>query len=105
MQVVAAVPANAGIKDIMPLKAELQALRQLVADSAERRRQALSALVAEEEQNVRHRRELTLVGVGLTLVVLGFIGWVLRRLVHGILDHNHGDLQDDATTVLVEWRP
>jgi phosphoserine phosphatase RsbU/P len=27
----------------------------------------------------------------------------MRRLVHGILDHNHGDLQDDATTVLVEW--
>jgi len=27
----------------------------------------------------------------------------MRRLVHGILDHQHGDMQDDATTVLVEW--
>ncbi|HEY4410769.1 MAG TPA: PP2C family protein-serine/threonine phosphatase [Acidimicrobiia bacterium] len=28
----------------------------------------------------------------------------LRRLVHSILDHQAGDLQDDATAVLVEWR-
>ena len=28
----------------------------------------------------------------------------LRRLVHSILDHQAGDLQDDATTVLVEWK-
>lgn len=27
----------------------------------------------------------------------------MRRLVEGILAHQHGDLQDDATTVLVEW--
>jgi serine phosphatase RsbU (regulator of sigma subunit) len=27
----------------------------------------------------------------------------LRRLVHSILDHQAGDLQDDATAVLVEW--
>jgi phosphoserine phosphatase RsbU/P len=27
----------------------------------------------------------------------------MRRLVHGILDHQNGDLQDDATTLLVEW--
>jgi serine phosphatase RsbU (regulator of sigma subunit) len=29
----------------------------------------------------------------------------LRRLVHAILDHQHENLQDDATAVLVEWRP
>ena len=28
----------------------------------------------------------------------------LRRLMHSILDHQAGDLQDDATAVLVEWR-
>jgi hypothetical protein len=28
----------------------------------------------------------------------------LRRLVHSILDHQAGDLQDDATAVLVEWK-
>jgi serine phosphatase RsbU (regulator of sigma subunit) len=27
----------------------------------------------------------------------------LRRLMHSILDHQGGDLQDDATAVLVEW--
>ncbi len=28
----------------------------------------------------------------------------LRRLVHAILDHQEGELQDDATIVVVEWR-
>jgi serine/threonine protein phosphatase PrpC len=28
----------------------------------------------------------------------------LRRLVHSILDHQAGDLRDDATAVLVEWK-
>jgi hypothetical protein len=28
----------------------------------------------------------------------------LRRLVHSILDHQAGDLQDDATAVLLEWK-
>jgi phosphoserine phosphatase RsbU/P len=29
----------------------------------------------------------------------------LRRLVHAILEHQHDNLQDDATAVLVEWKP
>jgi serine phosphatase RsbU (regulator of sigma subunit) len=29
----------------------------------------------------------------------------LRRLIHAILDHQHENLQDDATAVLIEWRP
>jgi serine phosphatase RsbU (regulator of sigma subunit) len=29
----------------------------------------------------------------------------LRRLNHAILDHQHGRLSDDATTVLIEWMP
>ncbi|WP_406865220.1 PP2C family protein-serine/threonine phosphatase [Streptomyces sp. HUAS MG47] len=29
----------------------------------------------------------------------------LRRLVHAILDHHHGRLQDDATIILAEWHP
>jgi len=29
----------------------------------------------------------------------------LRRLVHAILDHQHEKLQDDASAVLIEWRP
>ncbi|MFD5575109.1 PP2C family protein-serine/threonine phosphatase [Streptomyces cadmiisoli] len=29
----------------------------------------------------------------------------LRRLIHAILDHHHGQLQDDATIVLAEWHP
>ncbi|MGW5653282.1 PP2C family protein-serine/threonine phosphatase [Streptomyces humi] len=29
----------------------------------------------------------------------------LRRLIHTILDHHHGELQDDATIVLAEWHP
>jgi hypothetical protein len=28
----------------------------------------------------------------------------MRRLMHAILDHQAGDLQDDATTMLVEWQ-
>ena len=28
----------------------------------------------------------------------------LRRLMHSVLDHQHGRLQDDASIVLVEWR-
>jgi len=28
----------------------------------------------------------------------------MRRLMHGILDHQAGALQDDATTMLVEWK-
>ncbi len=28
----------------------------------------------------------------------------MRRLVHAILDHQEGELQDDATIVVVEWR-
>jgi len=29
----------------------------------------------------------------------------LRRLIHAILEHQHENLQDDATAVLIEWRP
>ncbi|MFF7986972.1 PP2C family protein-serine/threonine phosphatase [Streptomyces sp. NPDC007901] len=29
----------------------------------------------------------------------------LRRLIHAILDHHHGHLQDDATILLAEWHP
>jgi serine phosphatase RsbU (regulator of sigma subunit) len=28
---------------------------------------------------------------------------ILRRLCHGILDHQKGRLQDDATLLMVEW--
>jgi serine phosphatase RsbU (regulator of sigma subunit) len=30
---------------------------------------------------------------------------VLRRLIRGVLDHQHGRLQDDATIMLLEWGP
>jgi serine phosphatase RsbU (regulator of sigma subunit) len=30
---------------------------------------------------------------------------VLRRLIHEILDHEGGQLRDDATMLLIEWRP
>lgn len=30
---------------------------------------------------------------------------VLRRLVHTILAHRHGRLDDDATVLLAEWHP
>jgi serine phosphatase RsbU (regulator of sigma subunit) len=29
----------------------------------------------------------------------------MRRLVHAILDHQHDELQDDATAALLQWRP
>jgi sigma-B regulation protein RsbU (phosphoserine phosphatase) len=29
----------------------------------------------------------------------------MRRLVHAILEHQHDRLQDDATAVLIEWKP
>ena len=29
----------------------------------------------------------------------------MRRLIHAILEHQHERLQDDATAVLVAWRP
>jgi hypothetical protein len=28
----------------------------------------------------------------------------MRRLVHALLEHQGGDLQDDATMLLVQWR-
>ena len=28
----------------------------------------------------------------------------MRKLMHAILEHQSGALQDDATTVLVEWK-
>jgi hypothetical protein len=30
---------------------------------------------------------------------------ILRRLSHAVLEHQHGQLQDDATLLLVEWSP
>jgi hypothetical protein len=27
----------------------------------------------------------------------------MRRLIHALLDHQGGDLQDDATMLLVQW--
>ncbi|MBI0294701.1 SpoIIE family protein phosphatase [Streptomyces sp. PRKS01-29] len=30
---------------------------------------------------------------------------VLRLLIHAILDHRHGELGDDATMLMIEWRP
>ncbi|GAA1144181.1 hypothetical protein GCM10009579_65580 [Streptomyces javensis] len=30
---------------------------------------------------------------------------VLRLLIHAILDHRHGELSDDATILMLEWRP
>jgi serine phosphatase RsbU (regulator of sigma subunit) len=29
----------------------------------------------------------------------------MRRLNHAILDYQHGRLRDDATAILIEWRP
>jgi hypothetical protein len=29
----------------------------------------------------------------------------LRRLAHDVLDHQGGLLQDDATLIMVDWRP
>ena len=29
----------------------------------------------------------------------------MRRLVHAILNHQNDNLQDDATALLIEWRP
>jgi methyl-accepting chemotaxis protein len=84
--IVAAIPANAGINAVMPLKAELQSLRVAIGDSAERRRHALSALVQEEQQNERRRGELMLAGGLAALLVLGLTVWLLRRLVRGITD-------------------
>jgi serine phosphatase RsbU (regulator of sigma subunit) len=28
-----------------------------------------------------------------------------RRLINAVLDHQNGDLQDDATMLLVQWHP
>jgi len=82
----AAVPANAPIAAIMPLKNELQAVRLAVGEGAERRRAALSALVAEERENVRQRSELLVFAALGAFAVLGFTAWILRRLVRGITD-------------------
>ena len=30
---------------------------------------------------------------------------MMRRLNHAILDYQHGRMRDDATAVLIEWRP
>ncbi|MFD5384155.1 PP2C family protein-serine/threonine phosphatase, partial [Streptomyces sp. NPDC127074] len=30
---------------------------------------------------------------------------VLRLLIHAILDHGHSQLSDDATILMIEWRP
>jgi methyl-accepting chemotaxis protein len=84
--IVGKVPANATIDAVMPLKAEMQSLRQQLADSAERRRAALSTLVQEEQDNARERRNLMIAGSAGALALLVFTAWFLRRLVRGITD-------------------
>jgi methyl-accepting chemotaxis protein len=83
-RVLAAVSANASVGTVLPLKNELQALRTALQESSDRKRQALTLLVEEEESAVRRKRELVGVAAGAALLLLAFMGYVVRRLVHGI---------------------
>jgi len=84
--VASAIPANAGIAAVMPLRSEIQSLRAAINESAERRRQSLTALVDQEQQSERRRSELMLAGGVTALIVLALTMWLLRRLVRGITD-------------------
>jgi methyl-accepting chemotaxis protein len=83
-RVASAVAANPSLNTVMPLKGELQALRGELSQAAELKRQALTALIEQEETAGQRRQELLiLAGIG-ALLLLGFTAYVLRRLVLGI---------------------
>jgi methyl-accepting chemotaxis protein len=82
--VAAAIPANAPVSVILPLKNEVQALRSALIASADGKRQALSQLVESEDASAQRKRQvLLLAGLG-ALLLLAFTAYVLRRLVVGI---------------------
>jgi len=83
-KVAGAVSANATVATLMPLRSEVQGIRQALVDSSGHKRQALTALVEEEQARARRKREIVWVSfVGAALLV-AFIGFVLKRLVDGI---------------------
>jgi methyl-accepting chemotaxis protein len=83
-RVLAVVSADSSIKAVMPFKNEVQSLRAALGESSDHKRQALTVLVEEEETLARRKRELALVGGLGALLLIGFIAFVLRRLVLGI---------------------
>ena len=76
--------AKPSLEVLMPLKGEMQSVRAALLDSAQARRAALSKLVEEEDAIAKRKRELAVAGVVGVVLLLGFIGFVLRRLVRGI---------------------
>jgi methyl-accepting chemotaxis protein len=79
-----AVSASTPVSALMPLKNEAQSLRTALLESADAKRQALTQLVEAEDATARRKREFLIAAVGGAILLLGFIGYVLRRLVAGI---------------------
>jgi methyl-accepting chemotaxis protein len=83
-RLLAAVSASPSLSAIMPLKDEVQSLRTALADSLERRHQALTSLLEQEESAARRKQEVMLAAGSGALLLVGFTAFILRRLVLGI---------------------
>jgi methyl-accepting chemotaxis protein len=79
-----AVPANATIDQLLPLKNEAQSLRAALLDSADAKRQELAQLVEAEDALATRKRNMLVAAVFGVALLLAFIAFVLRRLVNGI---------------------
>ncbi len=84
--VLAKLQADTSLKALLPLKNEVQSLRAALLDTADHNRHALAALVQEDEANARERQKWLLAAVAGAVALLAFIGFVLRRLVNGIVE-------------------
>jgi methyl-accepting chemotaxis protein len=79
-----AIPAQAPVAAILPLKAEVQSLRTALIESSDGKRKALAALVESEESGARRRQEILVAGALGAVALALFMAFVLRRLVGGI---------------------
>ncbi|HEX6633620.1 MAG TPA: hypothetical protein VF038_06605, partial [Usitatibacter sp.] len=76
---------DASVKALLPLKGEVQALREAILESSGAKREALAALVRESQERVRHRqRVLAWAGIG-SVALLVFMAFVQRRVVANIV--------------------
>jgi methyl-accepting chemotaxis protein len=82
--VAAAIPANAPVSVILPLKNEVQALRLALLASADGKRRTLSQLVESEDASAQRKYRILLAAGFGALLLLAFTAYVLRRLVVGI---------------------
>ncbi|HXZ49708.1 MAG TPA: methyl-accepting chemotaxis protein [Usitatibacter sp.] len=80
-----ALSRDASVKALLPLKAQVQSMREGILASSGAKRQALAALVQENRERVAARRRFLMAAGAGTLVLLAFMALVVRRLVNGIV--------------------